>query len=126
MRFLEDPQQFRGPSTLARIDRQISSATALASRIAALDHEVSPAPCCWEHGTLLLSNRPTSSHCPCPDRLAHAGVAMQVACDRPYVSKVHMKDRGSMLWRDDPAGDFGVSEPQPPSLSFSTPPMFAA
>lgn len=50
---------------------------------------------------------------------------MQVACDRPYLSKVHMKDRGSAIWRDDPAGDFGVSEPQPPSLNF-TPSMFSA
>jgi hypothetical protein len=40
VRFLEDPQQFRGASTLARIDEQISRATALANRIAALDHEV--------------------------------------------------------------------------------------
>lgn len=40
VRFLEDPQQFRGAGTLARIDAQISRATALADRIASLDHEV--------------------------------------------------------------------------------------
>ena len=40
VRFLEDPQQFRGAATLARIDAQIGRATALAARVAALDHEV--------------------------------------------------------------------------------------
>jgi hypothetical protein len=70
VRFLEDPQQFRGPSTLARIDRQISSATALAARIAALDHEVSRAPCCRQQGTLLLSNRLAPWVCAHTDRLA--------------------------------------------------------
>lgn len=42
VRFLEDPQQYRGGATLARIDSQIARATTLATRIASLDHEV----CC--------------------------------------------------------------------------------
>lgn len=42
VRFLEDPQQYRGGATLARIDSQIARATTLATRIASLDREV----CC--------------------------------------------------------------------------------
>lgn len=46
VRFLEDPQQFRGAGTLARIDQQIARATAFANRIATLDHEVPARLCC--------------------------------------------------------------------------------
>ena len=40
VRFLEDPQRFRGAATLAALDAQIAKARDLAARVAAADHEV--------------------------------------------------------------------------------------
>lgn len=41
VRFLEDPQQFNSPATIARMDSQIAAAAALGERLAATRHEVS-------------------------------------------------------------------------------------
>jgi hypothetical protein len=40
VRFLEDPQQFNSPATIARMDSQIAAAAALGERLAATRHEV--------------------------------------------------------------------------------------